>query len=234
MVKYNEHKGLNQRLPGYQVKLGFGLHMGQAIEGAIGSYYKIDASYLSPNVKFAERLEGATKTYGVPILISGSLYRHFTKETKSHCRQVDWVRMAGFDEPIKLYTVDLDPEGLPLSEKEPYKTLKDRKIKRVLNRIQRENFAKSAFSGSFKTSSLFETHQDLVHMRKPFSEYFLLKYEEAFMQLIEGKWDVAREKFQAIIDHLWPEDPLSLYHLNYIGDRDEAPDGWNGYKFLAD
>lgn len=78
MVKYNNHRGLNKRMPNYQVKLGLGLHMGQAIEGAIGSYYKIDASYLSPNVKFAERLESSTKEYGVPLLISGSIYRHFT------------------------------------------------------------------------------------------------------------------------------------------------------------
>ena len=96
MVKYNNHTGLNERMPGYEVKLGLGLHMGTAIEGAIGSYFKIDASYLSPHVKFAERLEGATKAYKVPILISGSLYRHFTEETKNHCRQVDWVTMTGF------------------------------------------------------------------------------------------------------------------------------------------
>lgn len=30
--------------------LGLGLHIGWAIEGSIGSNYKIDASYLSPNV----------------------------------------------------------------------------------------------------------------------------------------------------------------------------------------
>ncbi len=46
-----------QRLgPHYQVKMGFGLHIGWAIEGAIGSEYKIDASYLSPNVNMASRL----------------------------------------------------------------------------------------------------------------------------------------------------------------------------------
>ena len=71
MVKYNTHPGLNERMPNYEVKLGLGLHLGYAIEGAIGSYYKIDASYLSPNVRMAERLEGATKVYGVPLLISG-------------------------------------------------------------------------------------------------------------------------------------------------------------------
>ena len=33
----------------------------QAIEGAIGSKHKIDASYLSPHVNMASRLEAATK-----------------------------------------------------------------------------------------------------------------------------------------------------------------------------
>lgn len=93
MQKYNQHKELNKRMPNYEVKLGSGLHMGYAIEGAIGSYYKIDASYLSPNVNMAARLEGATKSYGVPLLITGSLYKYFTKETKMQCRQVDWVTM---------------------------------------------------------------------------------------------------------------------------------------------
>jgi hypothetical protein len=37
-------------MPNYSVKIGSGLHVGWAIEGAIGSFYKIDASYLSPNV----------------------------------------------------------------------------------------------------------------------------------------------------------------------------------------
>jgi class 3 adenylate cyclase len=30
--KYNKHKGLQQRLPNYSVKMGFGLHIGWAIE----------------------------------------------------------------------------------------------------------------------------------------------------------------------------------------------------------
>ena len=49
----------------------FGLHIGWGIEGAIGSRHKIDASYLSPNVNLASRLEAASKQYKVPILISG-------------------------------------------------------------------------------------------------------------------------------------------------------------------
>jgi len=67
--KYRNHKGLNERLKNYRVKMGFGLHVGWAIEGAIGSSFKIDASYLSPNVNMASRLEAATKQFGTGLLV---------------------------------------------------------------------------------------------------------------------------------------------------------------------
>jgi class 3 adenylate cyclase len=70
ILAYRKHKELNIRLPDFKVKMGFGLHLGWAIEGLIGSSFKIDASYLSPNVNMAARFEAATKQYGVHILFS--------------------------------------------------------------------------------------------------------------------------------------------------------------------
>jgi len=35
LLKYKENKELNERIPNYQVKMGFGLHVGWAIEGNI-------------------------------------------------------------------------------------------------------------------------------------------------------------------------------------------------------
>jgi len=90
--KYRENDKLNERMPGYEVKMGNGLHIGWAIEGAIGSFYKIDASYLSPHVKMAENLEGATKIYGVPVLISGEIRRLFSKEADRYVRHIDAIR----------------------------------------------------------------------------------------------------------------------------------------------
>eukprot|EP00286_Rhodomonas_abbreviata_P017538 CAMPEP_0181343828 /NCGR_PEP_ID=MMETSP1101-20121128/31820_1 /TAXON_ID=46948 /ORGANISM="Rhodomonas abbreviata, Strain Caron Lab Isolate" /LENGTH=773 /DNA_ID=CAMNT_0023455535 /DNA_START=151 /DNA_END=2469 /DNA_ORIENTATION=+ len=52
---------LNKFLPDSRLHLGFGMHYGWAVECAIGSFRKIDASYLSPHVNFASRLEAATK-----------------------------------------------------------------------------------------------------------------------------------------------------------------------------
>lgn len=72
--EYSHAPDLLTRLPNYQVSLGFGLHQGWAIEGTIGSYFKIDASYLSPNVNLAQTLESATKIYEVRILISEPMH----------------------------------------------------------------------------------------------------------------------------------------------------------------
>jgi len=78
-------------MPNYQVALGFGLHIGWAIEGAIGSGFKIDASYLSPNVNMANILEAATKEYGVPLLLTGDLYGYLSDKMKLNCRRLDIV-----------------------------------------------------------------------------------------------------------------------------------------------
>jgi len=71
LAKYGENKGLKERFgKKYRLSMGFGLHVGWGIEGAIGSKFKIDASYLSPNVNMAARLEAATRQFGVQILLS--------------------------------------------------------------------------------------------------------------------------------------------------------------------
>ena len=68
--------------------MGFGLHVGWAIEGAIGSEYKIDASYLSPNVNMASRLEAATKQFGTTILLSDDFVSLLSPKVRRRVRQV--------------------------------------------------------------------------------------------------------------------------------------------------
>lgn len=83
LYKYRSYPELNRKMPNYSVKMGFGLHVGWAIEGAIGSDFKIDVSYLSPSVKLSDELEASTKVYGTPLLMSGFVYDLMTDETKA-------------------------------------------------------------------------------------------------------------------------------------------------------
>ncbi len=92
------------------------MHVGWAIEGAIGSEFKIDASYLSPNVNLASRLESATKQFGVYILVSHQLYDIMTEKCQSYLRHIDTVRVRGSQEPLKVYTCDIDPNYIKLEK----------------------------------------------------------------------------------------------------------------------
>ena len=112
IVKYNMDKDIQEAIPDYKVKMGFGLHTGWAIEGAIGSFFKIDASYLSPNVNMAARLESSSKQYKVPLLVSGDFYEVLTKDVKNLCREIDTVTVKGSIRPVRLFTVDVEVDDL--------------------------------------------------------------------------------------------------------------------------
>ena len=76
------------------------------------SFFKIDASYLSPNVNMASRLQAATKQYGVFILVSHLLYHVFTPEVQQICREIDRITVKGSNQPIRIYTVDMELNDL--------------------------------------------------------------------------------------------------------------------------
>ena len=50
LARWASHAKIQARIPGFRVRMGFGLHFGWAVEAAIGSSLKIDPSYLSPHV----------------------------------------------------------------------------------------------------------------------------------------------------------------------------------------
>ena len=82
---------LQERIPGYRVKIGFGLHAGWAVEGALGSKHKIDCTYLGPHQDMSERLETATKLYGTPVLTTDSFYVLLSAQRQRTMRIVDRV-----------------------------------------------------------------------------------------------------------------------------------------------
>lgn len=70
VIGYRNDKRLSGTAGQFKVRMGFGLHAGWAIEGAVGSLQKVDATYLSPHVNMAARMEAASKQFGVAILMT--------------------------------------------------------------------------------------------------------------------------------------------------------------------
>lgn len=105
------------------VQMGFGLHAGKAVQGAIGSQRKIDATYVSESVERAEFLESSTKKYGLKMLMSDSFHRLLHPINRRRCRKIDQILLqneeddddeAGYDEGdvMELFTFDMDIDAL--------------------------------------------------------------------------------------------------------------------------
>jgi hypothetical protein len=60
-----------------------------------GSEYKIDASYLSPNVNMASRLEAATKQFGASILLSQDFVECLSPGVRAKVGAVGRALLAG-------------------------------------------------------------------------------------------------------------------------------------------
>ena len=180
----------------------------------------------------AERLEGATKIYEVPLLISGDLWRHFTRATKSLCRQVDYCTMAGNSKPVKLFTIDVDPEQVPLEEETLFKTLKQMKIERVHQRIKRNNMREAAFKSDIQISDGFKNITEVVLMRKPFGEEWMKTYNTAFSNYLKGHWKEALIYFNKILK-MKKDDGPTIRLMNFMKITNNVPPpGWKGYKHL--
>lgn len=140
LKKFTENQNVQKFLPQFALRMGFGLHIGWGIEGAVGSKFKIDASYLSPNVNIAARLESCTRQYGIPLLFSGQVYNMLSPHVQEYCREIDNIMVKGSKMPIKIYTVDLDTQTLKPKECKYAKfesgQKKERRLERKIISIQ--------------------------------------------------------------------------------------------------
>lgn len=226
IVSYRKHSGLLERMPGFAVKMGFGLHLGWAIEGAIGSDLKVDASYLSPHVNMASRLEAATKQYGVPLLVSGSLVSCLNPRIAKYCRHIDTVTVKGSNEPEQLYTSDIETQDLGVWTEQPYtKVLAVRKRNDLLTDME---------SPDFDATQLLERTKGLSQLRLNFTSEFLEGFEQGLQHYLQGHWSAARRQMEQTLE-LRPRDGPAHALMAVMGEWNwQAPADWPGYRALTE
>jgi len=92
--------------------MSFGLDAAWAREGAVGSIYKIDATYLSPHVNMASRMMCACKQFNLTILMSQAVEELLSLEARECVRHVDTVFVKGSKLKQRIFTYDARHQGV--------------------------------------------------------------------------------------------------------------------------
>lgn len=250
---------LYKRFPGYKVRIGSGLHVGWAIEGAIGSNMKIDASYLSPHVNMSEYLESSTKAYGVPLLMSEAFFRLLTPASNKYCRQVDRLKRNETEEPFGLFTYDSDL-NYEFETAENHKKRERKKSttnvasasasappKKSLSHTKSLHDAEAAVDDDDDeseeadskptvivdpyTKDCWETDADLVRLRHLVNDAFRTVWKEGMAAYIKGDWQKARDIFHETMRSSNAQDGPSKFLIKVIDEHGgTAPHDWQGYR----
>ncbi len=115
LTQYNQ---LLKRATLSQIQIGIGLNTGPMVLGTVGGQNRMDGTVLSDAVNLASRLEGLTKIYSAPLLITEHTHLKLNDPSQYHIRVIDVVKVKGKTEEVTIYEVyDADsPEMIALKD----------------------------------------------------------------------------------------------------------------------
>lgn len=193
LAEYRMHPALQQLGPGFRVDLGFGLHTGWAIQGAVGSEFKISTSYMSPHVGLATTIERATLAYRVQLLASQPLVELCKPGMLDVLRCIDNVIVSGYTGPMQLYSLDMDCADV---EMDPPTSDRCRKLwkSKMYRMRQRRAFDKANnLKAAESMPNIFFEDRDLAAMCHTYTFKFKQSFNTGYCNYVEGEWDVAQD-----------------------------------------
>lgn len=240
LLTWNDDFRLGAGVGVFTVSLIYGMDAGWAVEGAVGSEYKIDATYLSPHVNMASRMMSACKQYGVTILLSQAVQELMSDPARAKLRHLDTVTVKGSSVKQRIYTYDARSRGVDFF---------------LFSRTDDQ----ADLEADRYSPNVWNIDQDLRAMRQHLTDDFLEEFRAGRKAYLQGDWTLAIERLEraneimlemaveegylidSSVDELLHEEELLLngdgptqFLLNFMKSKGGvAPQGWDGWHPLT-
>ncbi len=106
LQEFNEDLILNGKQP---IDSGIGIHTGDLMLGIVGGRSRIEGTVISDHVNLTSRLEGLTKIYGAPIIVSQDSLIKIENPLQYNFRFLDIVKVKGRKSSVNIFEI-LDGE----------------------------------------------------------------------------------------------------------------------------
>ncbi|HPH01818.1 MAG TPA: adenylate/guanylate cyclase domain-containing protein [Spirochaetota bacterium] len=103
LAKFNAQRS-EDGLP--EINIGIGIHTGMMMLGTIGEEERMESTVISDSVNLASRLEGLTKQFGAPVIISEHTYNKLGEFEKNICiRPLGRVYVKGKKASVSIFEI---------------------------------------------------------------------------------------------------------------------------------
>lgn len=241
---YSKHPKIHPRFgKDYNTEISFGIHVGWAIEGSIGTDQKVDALYISPDVQIAKRVEDLNEKYQTQILLTGEFYDLLSEKGQLSVRQLDQVFIKEAQSELKqLWVFDMKPIDTIKEEDEDEDELaglNEEKIPRKIGDFIEIDFnmedaddmrqeQMDGVKGLTFIEKVFEIDHDFRCIQRQRNPEFEQLYDKGLQSYILGDWVQAQMAWQMCSDQFKSDGPLAYMLSIMEKTKAMAPENWNG------
>ena len=146
-------------------------------------------------------------------------------------REIDTVTVKGSIKPVRLFTVDVNLDGLN-EVRDRFMRLPNQMKKREHERERQDTWTKLERSRK-TTKMIIDRDSDIIEMRQGQNAAFLKLFVQAYAYYKQGLFDDAHQMLLLAQD-VNPKDGPTKTLIEVIEDfGKKAPEGWAGYRALT-